>query len=1064
MSLSPKVLSALFFSFFLCSSQINAQYSLANLPDWENPRIIGINTEPARSISIPYGDIESALADNDFTFSSEFHKSLNGKWKFKWSENQAQKPTEFYSNNFDVSGWDDIEVPGTWQMQGYGMPIYLNQVYPMQELMGGELHPPLVPKDYNPIGSYKKTFKVPDGWDERQTFIHFGGVKSGFYLWVNGQKVGYSEGSMTPTEFNITPFLKNGNNTLAVEVMRWTDGSWIEDQDMWRFSGIFRDVFLFSKPGIYIQDFFVKAGLDDVYQDGELEVEVEVRNNTNSAIDQQEVDVYLYDSSQNLVTQLSGLTGDALPAGTHNVARVRTIIPNVNKWNAETPYLYTVIMVLKDEDGNIREVARTNTGFRTVEIHDNMFMVNGNEVKLKGANVHEHDPYKGRAIDFKWVEKDVRMMKQSNFNTMRMAHYPHHRYYYQLADKYGLYVIDEANIESHGISFRKEVLPGSDPNWQDAIIDRGRSMVEANKNHPSIVIWSLGNEAGHGENFELMASYIRTMDPDRLIHYQHMNYIADMASYMYPPVNSLKNILNDPNINQPVILCEFAHSMGNSTGNLDEYMQLMAENRNLIGVYVWDWVDQGLYKEDSDGSWFWAYGGDYGDDPNDGNFGVNGLVGPDRKPHPALEKVKYSYQFVEFGAGNLKSGGISVTNKYADYNLSNFTLNWSLSEDGEELQSGTLEELEVVPGRTEYITLPFEEPEIKAGREYFLTVSLHLKEDHVWADKGFKMAWQQFEIPYAIQEAPELSHSAVAPFSLQESDEMVQVENDEINISVSKETGALTSIAHQGVELIEGPLEPTFWRATTDNDRAGWGQALNAWKDASENRTISSVEVKSLSDYKVEVKVAGSVPVGQSTFGITYTILADGTVEVSYSLKPLGENLPEVIPKIGMQMQLPDTYQSVTWFGRGPQETYSDRKLGISVGQYTSDMDSMWTNYVYPQENGNRTDVRWAAFIDDEGSGLTVVAEEEINLSVWPYTLEDLEEATHTNELPRRNFYTVNLDYAQQGVGGTNSWSRSARALPAYQLPTSNSYGYKFSIRPYNLRMGALRDFTNYSF
>lgn len=1042
----------------LAAPDIHAQYALTDLPEWENPMVIGVNKEPARSIFIPYADVESALDNQSHEFNSPYHKSLNGTWKFMWSENPFELPQDFFRENYDVSDWEDIEVPGTWQMQGHGMPIYRNSVYPQRAFMD-KIHPPLVPKEYNPVGSYRTTFTVPKNWDGRQTFIHFGGVKSGFYLWINGEKVGYSEGSMTPAEFNITPFLKEGENTLAAQVIRWTDGSWLEDQDMWRFAGIYRDVFMYSMPEVYIQDFFVNAPLDRDYKHGELEVEVEVRNNSNDHIDRQQVEVLLFDEDGNQVEQLTGITSEGLPAGTYNRAVVSATIEGVNKWTAETPYLYTVVVILKDDEGDIRQVAKTKTGFRTIEIIDKMFLVNGREVKLKGANLHEHDPFKGRTVDLKWMKEDVKLMKQSNFNTMRMSHYPHHRYYYELADEYGLYVIDEANIETHGISFRNQILPGGDPYWQNAIIDRGRSMVEANKNHPSIVIWSLGNEAGYGENFEQMASYIRTLDPSRPIHYQHMNEVADMASYMYPSVGAVTRILNDPNIDQPVILCEFVHSMGNSTGNLDEYTKLMKENRNFIGMYVWDWVDQGLYKEDENGRMFWAYGGDFGHPYNDGNFNFNGLVSPDRKPNPALEKVKYSYQFVDISMGSLANKDVRIQNEYADYNLNNFILNWSLLEDGIVIQSGEVTALDIPAGASKWINIPFRDPELDAGREYHLNISLHLKEAQKWADAGFKMAWEQFKLPYSVAKAEAIATDDHSKVTMNETEDKITISSDAFVAEVSKSDGLITSYAASDKELLGSKLQPNFWRATTDNDRAGWRESLDAWKDAGQNLTAEEVTVN-----ENQIVVKAGVPVGDTKMNISYTFLGNGAVHVNYELIPVGTEIPGFIPKVGMQVQIPEAFKTMTWFGRGPEENYSDRKIGINVGQYSGLIDDLWTDYGYPQENANRTEIRWVAFTNSEGNGFIAVADEFINVSAWPYTLDELEKATHINELPRRDFYTVNLDLAQQGVGGTDSWSDNARALPEYRLPTDKGYTYGFYIMPYNKSDGDLTDIANKAF
>ncbi|MCF7804525.1 MAG: DUF4981 domain-containing protein [Candidatus Marinimicrobia bacterium] len=1045
---------------------IQAQFSLAEFPDWENPTVIGINKEPAHAEFVPHPDIESALADVGPEYNSVYHQSLDGQWKFHWAENPAKRPVDFYREDFDVSAWAEITVPGTWQLQGYDYPIYANSRYPVESLMDG-LKPPRAPREYNPVGSYRQTFTVPSDWEGRQTLIHFEGVKSAFYIWVNGQKVGYSEGSMTAAEFDLTPYLKDGENSLAVEVYRWSDGSWLEDQDMWRFSGIYRSVYLFSKPYLHLQDFFVRGGLDDEYRDGTLQITADVRNNTDDSMRPATVEVYLYDPDGNQVGDgpvATSRTQHGMASGVLTQAILETTIENPKKWTAETPNLYTVILVLKDSDGKIKEVARTNTGFREIEIRDKMFLVNGEEVKLKGTNVHDHDPVSGRTVRYEMMVKDVKLMKRHNLNAVRMAHYPHDRRYYDLFDKYGLYVIDEANVESHGISFRRNVLPGSDPLWEDAVLDRARSMVEANKNHPSVVIWSMGNEAGNGENIAQMASWVRTADPSRPIHYQHMNYIADMNSYMYPPVDGTQRIINDPEIPRPIILCEYVHSMGNSTGNLDEYMELMANNTNFIGAFIWDWVDQGLRKESEDGTWFWAYGGDYGDEPNDGNFGFNGVIFPDRTPQPALQKVKYSYQYVNFGASDLRTGRIWIANNYDFLNLNQFELRWSLNEDGKSIQSGTIDTLDVEPGGFMGLKLPIESPEYEPGREYWLNVSLHLKTGNKWADVGYKMAWEQMEMPYAVPAAPAITPDNSLSLQVNQTEDVVTVSNDNFEIKISNDDGALSKYEYGGNSLISGRLTPNFWRAMTDNDEAGWEDELDPWRKAGANRSVNSVEVTESGDNRAEVTVEGTIPVGETTFKTVYTILSNGAVQVDQTVTPLGADIPSYTPRIGMNLRIDKSYETMTWYGRGPYENYWDRKIGITVGEYSGAIDSLWVNYPYPQENGNRDDVRWAAFAKDDGTGFLAVAADRINVSVWPYTVEDLQEAKHINELPRREFYTVNLDYKQQGVGGTNSWSERARALSEYRLPTSESYNYTFYLQPYSKEMGELRDVANYRF
>lgn len=1027
--------------------------------------MIGQNKEPGHALLLSYDDVASALADSGLVAHSPYRQSLDGAWKFHWSKNPSERPADFYNTNFDVSGWDDIEVPGTWQMQGYGHPIYLNVQYPVQSIMGG-LFPPRAPKDNNPVGSYRRTFTVPERWEGRQIYIHFGGVKSAFYIWVNGQKVGYSEGSMTPAEFDLTPFLKKGRNTLAVEVYRWSDGSWLEDQDMWRFSGIFRGVSIYAKPLLQLQDAFVQGGLDEQYRDGKLKITAKVRNGTARALDPAVVEAYLYDADGEPVGPqplARTETETALPSGSQGVAKMKASVENPAKWTAENPNLYTVVLALRDKQGGLKEAVRTTTGFREIEIRDRMFLVNGKPVKLKGVNTHDHDPEKGRTLDFKWMLRDVKLMKRNNINAVRMSHYPHDPRYYELFDRYGLYVIDETNLESHGISFHENLLPGSDPQWTDAVMDRVHSMFERDKNHPSIVIWSLGNEAGSGENFRQMAAYLRSVDPERPIHYQHMNEVADMQSYMYPSPEYLKKILNDPSIQKPVILCEYAHSMGNSTGSMKEYIQIMDEHRNLMGAFIWDWVDQGLHKKDDEGKSYWAYGGDFGDDPNDNDFCINGIIFPDRKAQPALRRVKYAYQYADFEAVDLNAGKVRITNRYHDTDLSRFYISWVLKEDGKTLQQGRIDDLEVDSGSRRMLDIPFKKPALQAGREYWLNVALHRKQKTPWADAGFEEAWKQFRLPWAAAPAPRLSMRKGKALQVSQSAREIIVENSQVKLRFSKQTGALLQYQFQNeAELLSGPLEPNFWRASTDNDQAGWGDQLNPWMKAASGRTIGSVKVTDASEEKVNIRVEGSLPVGQSTYSVNYRVYSNGAVRVEEQLVPVGD-VPPAIPKIGMQLRIEKQYGTMTWYGRGPEENYRDRKEGIPVGVYSGKLDTLWTPYVYPQENGNRSDVRWVAFTNAEGNGLLVSGSPTLSVSAWPYTLEDLEQATHLNELPNRNFYTVNLDYKQQGVGGINTWTSEARAEPQYRLPATHSYRYRFVMMPYHHNRGKLREMANFS-
>ncbi|MEJ2194875.1 MAG: glycoside hydrolase family 2 TIM barrel-domain containing protein [Ignavibacteriaceae bacterium] len=1035
---------------------LTAQNNLGDLPDWENPLVIGTNKEPAHLSFMHYPDRQSALADSSFEFHTPYYKSLDGQWKFKWSKNPAERPKDFYRTDYDITEWANIKVPASWQMEGFGTAIYLNEKYPFHPER--PVNPPLIPKDYNPVGSYRTTFTVPNNWNGRNIYIHFGGVKSAFYIWVNGKKVGYSQGSMTPAEFNLNSYLQKGENHLSVEVYRWSDGSYLEDQDMWRFSGIFRSVYLYSTPKIHLLDFFVRARLDDRYENGLLHITAKVRNSNKENIKPAKVEAYLYDEKGMVPGNTpiaESKTSSDIPSLMLGVADLYTTIENPKKWTAETPNLYTVILVLKDDKGNVLEAARSTTGFRTIEIEDGMLLVNGVSVKLKGTNIHDHDPLHGRAVDYKWIEEDLKLMKQCNINTVRFSHYPHDPRYYDIFDKYGMYLIDEANLETHGISFRRDLLPGSDPLWTDACLERMKRMIERDKNHPSVIIWSLGNEAGNGENISIMASYTRTVDPSRPIHYQHMNNIADMQSYMYPSPQNLEEIASDPDISKPIILCEYVHSMGNSTGNLEVYWDVINTHKNIIGGLIWDWVDQGLYKQDENGKMFWAYGGDMGDKVNDANFCINGIVQPDRTPEPEYYEVKHIYQNVNLTPSNLAEGQFFVYNSYYHSNLSNYKLQWNLLQNGEVILSGVIDTLQTPANSRERIEIPIKKPELVPGCEYWLSVSFHLKKREFWAEKGFEVAWNQFKMPWAV--APTLKDDlrGLKPVKFEQTDNSIVVSGERFKVSVNKKDGSLANYNWKGNDLISGPLQPNCWRAPTDNDVAGFKGELNAWKNAASGRIVNNVSISQPEQYKIVISVEGELAAGKSIWHATYTIYGDGTVKIAQQLFPVG-NVPEYIPKVGSEMRIPNEYNTMSWYGRGPWENYLDRQTCANVGVYSGWVDSLWTNYVRPQENGNRCDVRWVAFTNNSGNGILAVGDPTICVSAWPYSLQDLEQAKHISDIPHRDYFTVNLDYRQMGVGGINTWSSIARPLPQFCLSTDQSYNYEFYLMPYTPDMGSM--------
>ena len=675
--------------------------------DWENPAVFGINKEPYHCSLLPYQDAESAIKGT--REASKFHQSLNGKWKFHWVGKPADRPMDFFKPEYDVSSWDEIPVPSNWQLQGYGIPIYTNVAYPFPA------DPPHIPHDYNPVGSYRTSFAVPDGWKGRRVFIHFAGVESAFYLWVNGEKVGYSQGSMTPAEFDITDYVIEGENILAVEVYRWSDGSYLEDQDMWRLSGIFRDVFLFSSPQVHLRDFFARCSLDSEYRDAVLKVTAKIRNHSaeNSA-GPHSLDVVLLDAEGKRVGNKPLAEGrlEGIEAGAEGVLDLEAEVPNPRKWSSESPYLYTLLLSLKNTAGEVVEVESCSFGFRVVEIKAGQLWVNGVSVLLKGSNRHEHDPYCGRAMPLDRMIQDIELLKRFNFNTVRTSHYPDDPKWYDLCDMYGIYLIDEANLEGHGLGYELDKTLGNKPEWEAAHIDREEAMVERDKNHPSVIIWSMGNESGSGCNFEACARAIRDLDPTRPIHYERMNEVADIDSTMYPHLDDLIAVAQQ-NTDKPFIMCEYAHAMGNAVGNLKEYWEAIEKYPRLIGGCIWEWADHGLPLEadvepDENGErpWFWAYGGDFDDYPNDGCFCMDGLVFPDRRIPPKMWEVKKVYQYVALEPMDILKGEVRVRNKHFFTNLNSFDVAWTLSEDGYVIQEGVLEPLDVARARRKRSRFP----------------------------------------------------------------------------------------------------------------------------------------------------------------------------------------------------------------------------------------------------------------------------------------------------------------------------------------------------------------------
>ncbi|MHA1435932.1 MAG: glycoside hydrolase family 2 TIM barrel-domain containing protein, partial [Promethearchaeota archaeon] len=796
--------------------------------EWENCEIIGENKEKPHCTLIPYPDINSALRLKKED--SIFFQSLNGNWKFNWVKKPSDRPVNFYKIEYDSSNWNDIIVPSNWQMKGYGIPIYTNIKYPYS-LKKKKI--PNIDHNYNPVGSYRTEFSIPKTWQNREIFIHFEGVKSAFYIWINGQKVGYSQGSMTPAEFNITNYIQEGQNLLAVEVYRWSDGSYLEDQDMWRFSGIYRDVYLFSSPKVHINDFFIYCDLDDNYTDGILNFKAKIQNYYDNFIKNYSIELILYDKDANIVG-LNPLMKKQVDIEAKKEVEIelQAEVKNPKKWSAEIPNLYNIILVLKNSSGEIIEVEHCKFGFRKVEIKNSQIYINGVPIIFKGVNRHEHDPDHGRAIPYERMLQDIKIFKRNNINAVRTSHYPNYPQWYNLCDEYGIYVIDECNLESHGL---RRKLPKSDPKWEKACIDRMVSMVERDKNHPSIFMWSLGNEAGFGENFKKMKDAALKIDKTRPIHYEgdYRLKISDVFSTMYTLINQLEKsgqfkktqssypiYLVKPKQykDKPRILCEYAHAMGNSLGNFQEYQDVFEKYDNIIGGFIWDFVDQGLRKISEDGKEFWAYGGDFGDQPNSKQFCCNGIVLPDRTPNPSLYEVKKVFENIKVHPVDLLNGIIEIQNKFNFLTLDHFDIKWALTENGEKIQEGKLPKLSSKAGEKQEVKIPFKKPEIKPKAEYYILIKFLLSKNTIWAEKGYIVAWDQFKIPYVSIPLPKINIDILPEIIINEFPNKVLIKGKDFKVIIGKKTGAIESYQFNETEYIIKPLVPNFWRAPTDND------------------------------------------------------------------------------------------------------------------------------------------------------------------------------------------------------------------------------------------------------
>lgn len=1021
-------------------------------PEWNNnPDIFALNRMEAHAAFASFDSLDEALQGNRDASASRM--TLNGTWKFAWAKNPDSRIRNFYEKGFDVSGWADMPVPSHWQLQGYDYPQYTNIRYPW--IYHDTIVPPFAPTNYNPVGSYVRTFTVPKNWSGQPVFISFQGVESAFYVWVNGELVGYSEDTFTPAEFDLTPYLSEGDNTLAVEVYRWCDGSWLEDQDFWRLSGIFRDVYLFTAPDVHVYDFQVNTDLDADFNHSNLRVSALLKNYFGHDAGNVAVEAQLYDKAGRPVLAEALVLETHIGNGESAEVRGQVHVESPLKWSAEQPNLYRVVLKLADKSGRALQYVGCRVGFRKFEIEDGIMKINGKRILLKGVNRHEFSCDMGRVPQYEDMLRDIQLMKTHNINAVRTSHYPNDTKWYDLCDEHGLYVIDETNLESHG-SYAAEpfadnedhVVPASKPEWTANVIDRCNSMLQRDKNHPSVIIWSLGNEANGGDNFVKMHDFLRDKDPSRPVHYENVAHYrkfeaaTDIESQMYSPPRVLEEYALRSGPKKPFMLCEYSHAMGNSCGGLTKYWELFEKYPVLQGGFIWDWVDQAIRVTNDEGVTYLAYGGDFGESPHDGNFCGNGLIFADRTVSPKLFEVKKCYQNVKIKAVDLKRGIYAITNGHLFTDLSAYDFRWSLTRNGEPAAEGRLA-VQAAPGETVEMDLSVAYPnDAVFGDEYVLTVQMLMSESAPWAEAGHELAWEQFLLPTV--DGLSAAAAALPPLQVAVEGSALRVSGQRFDVRFDLGNGDLASYRVGSEELLRQAVVPNFWRAYTDNDRGNKHHLrTDDWRNAGTNRKLLSAEWDISAD-RVRIDTLHALPTSpESTLSLQYTVLGTGEIEVFGCLNP-GEGLPE-IPEIGLMLEMDPAFDRITWYGRGPHENYWDRKAGAKLGLYEGLAADQVVPYLRPQECGNKTDVRYASVTNANGRGFRIEGAPTFELNVLPYTPQETEMYDHHHLLPAPKKTVVRINHMQMGVGGDDSWG--ARTHPDYTLFANRTYPFRFAIK-----------------
>lgn len=1100
-------LSGLVLGAATCLFCTQTTYASSDLPYWKDIQTVSVNREAPRSAFMTYADREQAATMK--YEQSPYYQLLNGTWKFYYVDSYKQLPEDITSTT-SLDGWKDIQVPGNWEVQGFGTAIYTNHGY---EFQPRNPQPPALPEQ-NPVGVYRREITVPADWDGRDIYLHIAGAKSGCYVYVNGKEVGYNEDSKNPAEYLINDYLQPGKNVLTLKIFRWSTGSYLECQDFWRMSGIERDVFLYSQPKASVNDFRITSTLDDTYKNGIFRLAIDLKNHqTNTA--NLAVSYTLVDKDGKTVSESEQTV--SVPSDKLSTVNFQQQLPDVQTWTSEAPNLYKLFMTVK-ENGKVTEVIPYHVGFRRIEIKEIdqkagngknyvVLLVNGQPIKLRGVNIHEHNPETGHYVPEELMRKDFELMKRHNINTVRLCHYPQDRRFYELCDEYGLYVYDEANIESHGMYYdlRKGGTLGNNPEWLKPHMYRTINMFERNKNYPSVTFWSLGNEAGNGYNFYQTYLWVKEADKDimnRPVNYERAQWEwnSDMYVPQYPSAGWLEQI-GQRGSDRPVAPSEYAHAMGNSTGSLWDQWKAIYKYPNLQGGYIWDWVDQGILTHDENGRPFWAYGGDFGTNmPSDGNFCCNGIVSPDRTLHPAMNEVKYAHQYVGFEPVDLSKGIFKVQNRYYFTNLKKYMITYQVKANDKVIRNGKVS-LDIAPQESQELTVNVNGLEPKVGTEYFVNFSVTTVEPEPLVPIGYELAHEQFRLP--IEPVARTFATDGPALKCSTDGNLLKVSSSRLNFVFDKESGIVTSYKVKGTEYFDKGfgIQPNFWRAPNDNDYGSQEpKRLQIWKQSSKDFRV--VEATLDMDGKDAVLKATYLLAAGNLYIATYRIHPSGVVKADYTFTSTEmeanktelseatlmatftpgndalrkESSKLVVPRIGIRFRLPVHMNQVTYFGRGPEENYIDRNNGTLVGLYKNTADNMYFPYVRPQENGHHTDTRWLS-LGKKGKGLTIYADNTIGFNALRNSVEDFdgEEATHRdyqwnnrdaeelkhdvataknikprqthiNDITPRDFVEVCVDMKQMGVGGYDSWG--AIPDPQYLLPANKEYKWGFTIVP----------------